>query len=327
MHKACLIPALSCLLVLGSCRKDPLPDNLDFRAEMRSFVQEIGAAARVRDSDFIIIPQNGQQLATISVDDTSEVAEDYLNSIDGIGREDLWYGAEKDDVATDASETAAMRTHLDLAASRGITILVTDYCSTPSNVDDSYAQNQAAGYTSFAANRRDLDEIPSYPSALYGLNADTIRQLSEVRNFLYLLDASKYDDADAMVQAIAGSNYDLVIMDLFYDDNTAFSAAQVQQMRQKANGGRRLLIAYMSIGEAEDYRYYWEKGWKLRKPDWLDDRNPGWKGNYKVRYWEAAWKAYIYGTEDSYLDRIIDAGFDGAYLDIIDGFEYFEDKI
>ena len=32
------------------------------------------------------------------------------------------------------------------------------------------------------------------------------------------------------------------------------------------------------------------------------------------------------GSPDAYLDRILAAGFDGVYLDIIDAFEYFEAK-
>jgi cysteinyl-tRNA synthetase len=49
-------------------------------------------------------------------------------------------------------------------------------------------------------------------------------------------------------------------------------------------------------------------------------------GNFKVRYWDENWKNIIYGDSDAYIDKIINAGFDGAYLDIIDGFEYFEDE-
>ena len=33
----------------------------------------------------------------------------------------------------------------------------------------------------------------------------------------------------------------------------------------------------------------------------------------------------MYGNNSSYTKMILDAGFDGAYLDIIDGYEYFED--
>ena len=52
--------------------------------------------------------------------------------------------------------------------------------------------------------------------------------------------------------------------------------------------------------------------------------NPAWRGNYKVRYWDAGWRAILFGSPGSYLDQIISRGFDGVYLDIIDAFEYFE---
>ena len=80
----------------------------------------------------------------------------------------------------------------------------------------------------------------------------------------------------------------------------------------------------MSIGEAEDYRYYWQSSWKIGSPDWIEKENPDWEGNYKVKYWEKGWQDIIYGNNDSYLKKILDTGFDGVYLDIIDAFEYFE---
>jgi len=53
--------------------------------------------------------------------------------------------------------------------------------------------------------------------------------------------------------------------------------------------------------------------------------NPNWEGNFKVQYWNPTWQSIIYGSETSYLKKIINAGFDGVYLDIIDAFQYFED--
>lgn len=96
------------------------------------------------------------------------------------------------------------------------------------------------------------------------------------------------------------------------------------QLKLKNNGGKRLIISYMSIGEAEDYRYYWSDTWKVGNPYWIEAENPDWEGNYKVKYWESEWQNIIYGNNDSYLKKIIDSNFDGAYLDIIDAFEYFE---
>ena len=56
----------------------------------------------------------------------------------------------------------------------------------------------------------------------------------------------------------------------------------------------------------------------------MDRENPDWAGNFKVWYWEAEWQSIIYGSMDSYLGMILDADFDGVYLDIIDAYEYYE---
>ena len=115
-----------------------------------------------------------------------------------------------------------------------------------------------------------------------------------------------------------------MIMDLFFHDGIEFISSEINQLKSKANGGRRLVIAYMSIGEAEDYRYYWQNDWNNNEPAWMDKENPNWEGNFKVKYWYEDWQNVIYGSENSYLDKILDVGFDGVYLDIIDAFQYYE---
>jgi cysteinyl-tRNA synthetase len=92
-----------------------------------------------------------------------------------------------------------------------------------------------------------------------------------------------------------------------------------------ASSTERLVIAYMSIGEAEDYRYYWQPGWNSAPPGWLLGENPQWEGNYLVEYWDAQWQDIIFGSDDSYLGRILNCGFDGVYLDKIDSFETLEE--
>ena len=308
-----------------SCKKDKVPEGIDFRAEMRTLVQEIAANGRLRNPSFIVIPQNGQELVSLTAEASGADALDYLDAIDALSREDLFYGYDKDDQETPKSETDFIRTFLDKGRAAGKTILVTDYASTNSKMDNSYAKNDAAGYIGFAAESRELDQIPSHPNPIHQENADTIRAMSDVRNYLYLINPSKFASRQAFVDAISATNYDLVVMDLFFNDATSFTNAEIDAMRQKANGGRRLLVSYMSIGEAEDYRYYWNRDWKTGDPEWLRKENSKWKGNYKVWYWASEWKSILFGDSQSYLSKIQDAGFDGVFLDIIDGFEYFEE--
>ena len=146
-----------------------------------------------------------------------------------------------------------------------------------------------------------------------------------------------YQLFDIDPKEIAALPVDLVVIDYSKDGDAAgaFSKADLVRMKQRpgrAGGapeesGTKQVISYMSIGEAENYRFYWRDAWATPagKPAWLDDENPDWEGNFKVRYWDPAWKAVIFGSPTSYLDQIIAAGFDGVYLDIIDAFEYWRD--
>lgn len=137
--------------------------------------------------------------------------------------------------------------------------------------------------------------------------------LGAVNDFLYQLQ-------DLDLAAIGDTAFDLVIMDYSSDGGEAgeFSAAEIDALKHSP-GGEKIVLAYMSVGEAEDYRFYWEDWWAPGNPPWLDVENPDWPGNYKVHYWNPGWQAIVFG----YTDRLLDAGFDGAYLDIIDAYEYY----
>ena len=112
-------------------------------------------------------------------------------------------------------------------------------------------------------------------------------------------------------------------MDLFINSEP-FTAGEIESIKQKKDGGKRLLVCYMSIGEAENYRYYWQPAWNSTKPSWLGAENPNWPGNFVVQYWDRNWQDIIYGNDQSYTKRILDAHFDGVYLDIIDAFEKYQ---
>jgi cysteinyl-tRNA synthetase len=311
------------LLPLTLLWTDGAPDQ-GYRQAMREFVQGISSYARVSKPSFIVIPQNGIELITDTGDTAGAPVTAYLDAISGVGQEDLYYGYNADNTATPSGTTAYLKGFLDIAKTYDKKVLAIDYCSTPSYMDDSYSKNNASGYISFAADRRDLDNIPAYPADPYHVNASNMPSLSIAQNFLYLINPSAYDTKANFLGAIQDTNYDVVLIDLFFNDGSPLSSADVDSLKTKKNGGSRLVICYMSIGEAENYRYYWQPGWFPGNPPWLGAQNPGWPGNYKVRYWDPAWQAIIYGNDSSYLKKIMDAGFDGVYLDIIDAFDYWE---
>ncbi len=123
--------------------------------------------------------------------------------------------------------------------------------------------------------------------------------------------------------AVTATPYDLVVIDYMRDGAAAgpFEPAKLAQMQRKPDGHRRIVLAYLSIGEAEDYRFYWQRDWAGAPPAWLGAENPDWPGNYAVRYWDHTWQDLILGTPGAYLDAILAGGFDGVYLDRIDAFD------
>jgi len=140
--------------------------------------------------------------------------------------------------------------------------------------------------------------------------------LAAANDFCYWLQ-------DIDLQLLGASAFDLAIIDYSRDGTAAgeFSRAEVAALKDSA-GGPKIVLAYISIGEAEDYRWYWKPWWRPGEPAWLGPENPEWPGNYPVRFWYDEWQAIIY----QYLDKIVAAGFDGVYLDKVDVYEYWENE-
>jgi cysteinyl-tRNA synthetase len=144
-------------------------------------------------------------------------------------------------------------------------------------------------------------------------------------SFAYVLQADALAaNKAAAVEQLAACARDWIILDAFYTAGDPWDRADLERIR--SGKGYRKVIAYLSIGEAEDYRPYWRKEWVNRgrltpaAPSWLATQNPEWKGNYRVKYWMPGWQQLILAA----IDEVMAQGFDGVYLDIVDGFETFE---
>lgn len=175
-------------------------------------------------------------------------------------------------------------------------------------------------------------------------------RMTPITNWAYQLQ-------HADVAEIARSPFDLVVIDSTKDGDPdkPLKAAEVRRMKRTPQGGRRFVLAYLSVGEAEDYRFYWNEEWletatpepapaphghaapsakadKADKPDrwlsakappWLGDENESWGGNFQVKYWDPGWQAILFGSPTSYLERVLAQGFDGVYLDRVDAYYEF----
>jgi cysteinyl-tRNA synthetase len=140
--------------------------------------------------------------------------------------------------------------------------------------------------------------------------------LGDVTHWLYLLDVEL--DSQLVAQ-IAASQYDLVVVDFVpsQQDEADFPMAHVVAQLHSAPEPK-LVLAYISVGEAEDYRTYWQAGWRVGAPEWIAGDDPdSWEGNFPVAYWHEGWRGIWLGS-GGYLEAIVEAGFDGIYLDWVE---------
>jgi cysteinyl-tRNA synthetase len=233
-----------------------------------------------------------------------------------MGRREPWFGA---------STVWALMLAAAALAGAAITVALWNGRPAPNAVPaDSSEQTTTAAYRGDAIRNRgargweaDASETPSDEIAEFPRRVKTLSFMAPsqglvaslrppfVKNWRYQLQNIKPGE-------IATSPHDLVVID-YSGDNGPFSNAEVERMKRKPDGNRRVVLSYMSIGEAEDYRWYWEQ----RSSSWLGAENAKWRGNYAVRFWDPGWQQIIF----AYVDRLIAAGFDGVYLDKVDEFE------
>jgi cysteinyl-tRNA synthetase len=171
---------------------------------------------------------------------------------------------------------------------------------------------------------------------------ETASGIKKVRHWGYQLQGEADKDGSTHpldVTDLAAQPHDLIVMDFSSDgsDRHAFKPKQIDTLKKRP-GTQSVIVSYISIGEASDYRDHWQDGWTKftdedqkaageltdKAPAWLGAWNENWPNSRKVRYWDPAWQAIIFNDQKTgWLDKIVAAGFDGAYLDIIDGYYHW----
>ena len=128
---------------------------------------------------------------------------------------------------------------------------------------------------------------------------------------------------------LVGSHFDMYVLEPVVTEKgmSGFDIARlVRDIRNyniKHYNKNPIILAYIDIGQAEDWRWYWKSGWRVGNPSWIVATDPdGWSGNYPVAYWYQQWQdIVIYGYNGrSHVEESLKAGFDGIYMDWVEAF-------
>ena len=300
------------LEILCSCGSGGDSSDDENALRMQTFVMDISDFARGQKSGFIIIPQNGEELAFNYTDQSDGILWPYVNAIDGLGIEELFYNG----ILHVDGERLGMLQFLK-TSKPALTIMVSDYVDNDTNISDAIIRSKDKGFIAFPRSKNNYDYkfIPADPPT--DVNSFNISGLTDAKNYLYLISTEEFNNKGEMITAINNTKYDVVLMDLFFDEET-FTLSEINSLKTKNGGGNRLVICYISIGSAEKYRYYWQTGWKIGNPSWIKKKYAGYPDEFWVEYWNDDWQAIIF----DYIQKIIGAGFDGVYLDNVEAYYY-----
>ena len=143
------LAAAACTRALqGEDRASAGTDMIDFVIAIADYARETRGV-----SDFLVFPQNGEAILD------EEGVEDYLDAVNGIGIEDLYFSSDVEnngDLAPDHTDEVVP--YLEQFTDAGKIVLVIDYVQDDDKVSTLYEEARDAGFIPYAS-IRDLDEL------------------------------------------------------------------------------------------------------------------------------------------------------------------------
>ncbi|WP_417815637.1 hypothetical protein [Thalassospira alkalitolerans] len=328
------VPAPNSLSKLNNQTESGKP-NVEFADEMRDFVIQLSRWAKSYRSDFSIIALNGLELTEylettlFAARGTAEPARDYLRALDGIMIEAPFYGYEKYGEPTDGEESKYILGFMERLKAIGLRYFALDY------TDKSDAQQAArqkirnfdALYYAAPPPDKQLSTLAKTPRTPIGANPHVIDNIRDAKNYAIVLDSSPYGTKESFINALLDTNYDVLVIDPFHRGTIPLTYDDMKRLRYKKIGTPRTILAYLNIGTAETFRYYWKNGWRPGSPAFVGEGNllARWGQEHHVFYWSKEWQDILFGNENSYLGGIMKLGFDGVVLGGLDEYSWWLD--
>jgi len=308
----------------------PLAEIPNYRDHMRDIVSELAIYAQARDQKFIVTTRGGFDLLAWSRRefDLAEIKRDPLarvptDSIRPVGMPLRLYIQQLNGLILNGQFCAPLRVprdDLQTMAKMGLKLMSIEHCKTPAMAT---AARQAALQANVVSHI-DMDEndvfsvVPS--SRPVPENAGNVDIMGAARNMLVMLDNANYPSREEWIAALRSTNYDVLVTDAFYKGKQPLTKEDVHSLKFKEMGARRLVLARINIGYAEDERFYWNREWGIGEPSWIQAYGPDGLGQYAVEYWNPAWKAIV----GRYFAGVMDLGFDGVVLDGVEAYRRWE---
>ncbi|KAF0114831.1 MAG: extracellular endo alpha-1 4 polygalactosaminidase or related polysaccharide hydrolase-like [Rhodospirillaceae bacterium] len=287
----------------------------NFRALMRDVVITLADHARGRDPRFLVLVRGGLALIERRQEEVAleeihagmpedrlpagTVLQHYLQTLNGLVLDDFHCAATIPRPEPSPSLRAAVR-------AQGVHLMTIEHCP------DARQRAANAGTVSF------IESDPLHQAqgvaAPWGENADAVESLSRVRTMSVLGDLHGLLSRAEWIKRVGDTNDDLLIVTPILQDRQFLSRQDIESLRLKKVGTRRLVLARLNVGQA-----FGDDGPPPQEGmNWLEA--PRADGSRPARYWHPVWRQWI----GARFAALMDLGFDGVMLEGVEAFTFFE---
>lgn len=309
----------------------PVTQIPNYRDDMRKIVEELTAFARAKTPNFAVVTFGGFDLFSWSQREynLAELKRPEMMKQSVVMDTELpvgfpmrRYQQRVDGFILDGYFCSPIRVPLaDVEAMRGQSIkaLSVDHCPAE-RVQPTFEAARKAGIVAHVDTdmKRNFAVIPTMrPNPE---NPKNVEDMTAAKSMLIHLDNKKYGNKEDWLLALKNTNYDVLVVDGFFNGNQALTKDEVRGLKFKKMGARRLVLVWLDVGQASDDKFYWQREWRVGSPSWINALNRANPGKYHVEFWNPAWKAIVGKS----FAGLVDLGFDGVVLSGVEEYRRWE---
>lgn len=304
---------------------------IDYRQEMRTFIERLSTYAREQNRNFSIIIRDANELVIkrdVQDENIISPARTLMHSIDGVMFEGMFVGHRVIGQPPPPEVDAANKDRLARIKRAGLNVFSVEFAADRNAVDKALAEADKFGVVTTVVPRAtdELTGIPNYPKRPHKENPNNILSVQDIKNYVYISDPAAFGRQDQFALTVQGTNFDLVIVDPF-SGREPLSKRAVETLKYKKLGAKRMVFARMDLGTAASYRYYWQPNWREGNPPWIGAPYPGDPDRYFVDFWSPGWQNLMFGNPQSFVYGLIAQGYDGVVLEGLRTFLAFEGNV
>ena len=310
---------------------------MNYRKDMRDLITSLSLYGKSRNPDFQILVHEGQYLLDKSLweyhlssynkirksskpidddsflsfdipetdEDTPAVVDRYIKQIDGIVVNNHY---------CQRKPITSIITNLQ------IPVISIEECPNDNELDNAIEASFFDKIAIYPFLYRNQAFKKIYHQLIINENADNIHKIKDAKNVSFLINDEDFIDPYKMLDDIRNSNYDIIIIKPIFQNTHPFTKEDVDSMKFKKNGTRRLVLAMYNVSELSDTDYLWNKRWSKHLPNWLETKSLVTDNAYIAKYWLPQWHDIV----AKYYKSIVDSGYDGVFLTGLENHEYFE---